>query len=706
MKITKVLIQTDRLNPPDYLVKMNMRLNEDWKYEFYSDEDALNFITNNPIEEFSEASTVFKSFKTGPHKSDFFRYYYLYLRGGVYIDSDFLLKGNLNDIVKDYEFFCVKSMLNNDSIFNGFIGCESKNKIIYMALKNLYFLDKKILDLDYFYNCKNLNNIVENYKSTINSIYEKINDSDNKTKKFLDKKIKMYNEQLVRIHNNSTRIYKTVSSLQTDKESVNLTYTEIIDENNQVLGIHYFAKNVINPDFQIPDKKLKDISETKICLTLDLPDKVNDLFCNGIRQNVLYLGELLLNIGYDTFFSCNKPLTKELTDKMSYDSRFKFIPNEKILSNNFDVVISIGYELELNIIKILKLMKTKIVSYNCGNNYIIDSECMLYNQHPSKKNQVNYIKKNDLIPYDIIWSIPQMTNTNQYYWSTLMRTKCIEVPFVWSNSSIKLAAIAENKTYTDFLYVNKGNEKKIVIFEPNISIMKWCGPSLLVCENAYRKYVNDNKENDNKNEENKIKQVFVNNMYNKGNDKSINTFNMDAFTLFVNNLDLCVDGKISIEARFNSLLFISTFADIVVSHQWENNLNYLYFDMAWMGWPIVHNASLCKDVGYYYDQFNYEEGGNKLIDCLNNHDKNINEYMIRNRQAIDKYLTTNKELQEKYKILISNLFEVKETSVQIIPESVSEEDTELVSKKDTESVSEEIKEIEENIKIEFNNLTI
>lgn len=708
MKITKVLIQTDRLNPPDYLVKMNMRLSEDWKYEFYSDEDALNFMINNPIEEFSEASTVFKSFKSGPHKSDFFRYYYLYLRGGVYIDSDFLLKVNLNDIVKDYEFFCVKSMLNNDSIFNGFIGCESKNKIIYMALKNLYFLDKKILDLDYFYNCKNLNTIVENYKSTINLICEKLNDDDNKTKKNLDKKIKMYDEQLVRIHNNSMRIYRTVSSLQSDKEPVDLTYTEMIDENNQILGIHYFAKNIIKPDFQIPDRKLKDVRETKICLTLDLPDRVNDLFCNGIRQNVLYLGELLLNIGYDTFFSCNKPITKELIDKMSYDLRFKFIPNEKILSNNFDVVISIGYELELNIIKILKLMKTKIVSYNCGNNYIIDSECMLYNQHPSKKNQVNYIKKNGLIPYDIIWSIPQMVNTNQYYWSILMRTKCIEVPFVWSNSSIKLATISENKTYTDFLYVNKGNEKKIVIFEPNISIMKWCGPALLVCEDAYRKSINDNKNdnkennNEDKNEENKnkIKQVFLNNMHNKGNDKSINTFNMDAFTLFVNNLDLCVDGKISIESRFNSLLFISTFADIAVSHQWENNLNYLYFDLAWMGWPIVHNASLCKDVGYYYDQFNYEEGGDKLIDCINNHDKNINEYMIRNRQAIDKYLTTNKELQEKYKILISNLFEDDQSSQSVLELALNT--PQVASTEETTIKSSLTKEQTENIKIEFN----
>ena len=97
-------------------------------------------------------------------------------------------------------------------------------------------------------------------------------------------------------------------------------------------------------------------------------------------------------------------------------------------------------------------------------------------------------------------------------------------------------------------------------------------------------------------------------------------------------------------------------ADIAVSHQLENPLNYLYLDLAWMGWPVVHNAHLCKDVGYYYEGFNYEEGGNVLLDVINNHDKNADEYLKRNREIIDRYLPINKKLQESYKILIDNLF--------------------------------------------------
>lgn len=89
-----------------------------------------------------------------------------------------------------------------------------------------------------------------------------------------------------------------------------------------------------------------------------------------------------------------------------------------------------------------------------------------------------------------------------------------------------------------------------------------------------------------------------------------------------------------------------------------------------------------------------------MIDCINNHDKNINEYMIRNRQAIDKYLTTNKELQEKYKILISNLFEDDQSSQSVLELALNT--PQVASTEETTIKSSLTKEQTENIKIEFN----
>lgn len=653
MKIPKVLIQTNNIEPPNYYKNMIKNFIPNWEYKFFNDEDIIEFIKNNPIEEFKDALEIFNNIEKGPHKADFFRYYYIYINGGVYLDYDALLNIDLDNVIKNYSFFCVKSLLNNNSMFNGFIGAEPKNIIIYEALKEFYYMDKNILKIDYFYICKNLYSIIDNYKNLLNSFL--LNSED-----IINIKCKIFNERLVRIGDGVRREFYDMFEIKKDTQKTDSSFTEVIDENNKIIATHYYDKSIITPNYHIPNRKLKNINELKIGITLDLPDTLVNLFCNGIRQNVIYLGELLLNIGYDTYFVINKTFNEDLLKNIFYDQRFKFIKHSKILSMDFDVLISIGYEVELDTLKMLKYSKTKIVSYNCGNNFIIDCETMLYNQHPKRQGHINYIKKNGHISYDIIWSIPQMTNTNQHYWSTLFRAKCIEVPFIWSDKAILLSQISNNKTYEDLLYKKRDNEKKLVIFEPNISIMKWCGPALLSCENAYRDI----------SDKNKIRQVFINNVKDKEKDTSINSFNIDAFTRYVNNLDLCVDGKLSIESRFNTLTFMSVYADIAVSFQWENNLNYIYFDLAWMGWPIIHNASLCKDVGYYYSEFNYKEGGQKIIEAIENHDNNADDYLKRNRNAIDKYLPTNKELQNKYIELISDLFKEEENKQQTENENI------------------------------------
>jgi hypothetical protein len=640
MKVTKILFQSSLFKPPSYLIERHMGPNPEWQYFHFDDEELFDYIEQNPIEEFPNSLEIAKTLK-GPHRTDFFRYYYLYLNGGVYLDYDAVLNVPLNDIVKNYNFFTVKSILNNDSVFNGFIGAEPKNTIIYQALKAAYNANVKSGETEYFYNCITLMTIINNYKQVLQDLfvnYETIFNS----------KCKLFTEKLVRIVDGVKITYSDLDeSKRITKPETGNSYSIVVDDDNEILVTHHYITKDIYPETPFPDRHPTSVGATRIGITLDLPVKIQDLYSNGIRQNVYYLGELLVNIGYDFYFIINKSYNEEIIEKSFYDNRFKYIKYNRILTMNFDVVVSIGFEMDLSILKYLRQMKTKIVSYNCGNNYIIDSECMLFSQHPAKNNQINYIRPKAYVPYDIIWSIPQMTNTNQYYWQTLMRAKCIEVPFIWSDKSIHLIQLSENKKYEELLYRNRGPEKKLVIFEPNISIMKWCGPSLLSCENAYRSLENKSM----------ISGVFVNNISGRDTDSSINKFNLDAFTIYVNNFDLCADKKVTIEGRFNTLAFMNAYGDIAVSHQWENNLNYLYFDLAWMGWPIVHNASLCRDVGYYYPEFNYEEGGNKIIEAIKTHEENKDEYLERNRRVIDKYLPTNRELQQKYIKLISDLFE-------------------------------------------------
>ena len=61
------------------------RATEGFKYEYYTDDACISFLRR----EYSEShADVFRDLPCGAHKADFFRYCYLYKRGGVYMDID------------------------------------------------------------------------------------------------------------------------------------------------------------------------------------------------------------------------------------------------------------------------------------------------------------------------------------------------------------------------------------------------------------------------------------------------------------------------------------------------------------------------------------------------------------------------------------------------------------------------------------------
>ena len=94
-----------------------------------------------------------------------------------------------------------------------------------------------------------------------------------------------------------------------------------------------------------------------------------------------------------------------------------------------------GLHIDLSVAKILKYMKTKIVRYCCGNNYIVDSEKILYSQHSDRYLEFNYTTEDDKY-HDEKLGIPQHTNTQKYYWKTLYRAEHKVVPLIWSNVAI------------------------------------------------------------------------------------------------------------------------------------------------------------------------------------------------------------------------------------------------------------------------------
>jgi hypothetical protein len=123
----------------------------------------------------------------------------------------------------------------------------------------------------------------------------------------------------------------------------------------------------------------------------------------------------------------------------------------------------------------------------------------------------------------------------------------------------------------------------------------------------------------------------------------------------MNQLDIVRSHKASFVGRFDTPQFLAEMTDAVISHQWENALNYFYLEVCWQGYPLIHNAYLCDDIGYYYKGNDVQEGSRMLQHALERHDDDAYEYLLRQRGAIARFLPSHPAVTSEYARLIQDL---------------------------------------------------
>ena len=350
--------------------------------------------------------------------------------------------------------------------------------------------------------------------------------------------------------------------------------------------------------------------------------QIEKIWSNGIVQNVLNLYFLLKNIPefnvflVDPVFNENKNL--DLEDNI-------FLKQLDDLVDDLNLILIIGVEIKDEHYNKLKKNGCKIIHYNCGSNYMINMEMVLFDI--DKK--INNIYKHTP---DEIWIIPQNYETNKYYFETIYKKPSKSIPFIWSSFFID----KKMNTYNDmnFFYKPNNEEKRISIFEPNIDVVKYALYPILICEMLY----NENK--------NLIDKLYVTN--------TDNIKNNPLFIDIMKHLNIVNDGIATFESRYNTPYFLGKYTDVVVSHQIYNPLNYAYLDALYLDYPLVHNAYMIKDAGYYYDGFDVETGKEMLKYALTEHDNNLEEHNEKNKKVLQRYLPTNEENIDNYRKLIKN----------------------------------------------------
>lgn len=160
MPISKIIFQTSPQSQDQYVIDMIKEKAPDWDYKHFTDKAIIEYFINNPLQEFPFILNVFQRLKFGAHKADLFRYYFLYIEGGVFIDSDAMIETDIENIVKKYDFFSVNSYIEG-TVFQGFIGCSPCNPIIYEALKDAYTIDIDNLTKHYHLLTANMYTIIK-----------------------------------------------------------------------------------------------------------------------------------------------------------------------------------------------------------------------------------------------------------------------------------------------------------------------------------------------------------------------------------------------------------------------------------------------------------------------------------------------------------------------------------------------------------------
>lgn len=377
----------------------------------------------------------------------------------------------------------------------------------------------------------------------------------------------------------------------------------------------------------------------KIGITLALKSYSESIWTNGMKQNVLMFAHMLKNSknDYDVCILNTNKLDEENIPKPSYLSDLEvYFFDDKYME--MDLIVMMGAQVhESKILKFKEDKNKKYVAYKCGNNYILNAEKVLFEEN--KKKYIEYETT-----FDEVWYIPQQHETNFGFFKTVYRTNALIVPFIWHHKFLLQSVKDIEKSHSEgkykkgYKYVPHKEQKTIGVMEPNINIVKYALIPSLIVEESYRTDIGKEK----------IRSLMITNA-----EKLKSNYE---FMGIVKTFDLFKDKKISAESRYQTAFILTQHLDVLVCHQVLNPLNYLYLDAAFLGYPVLHNAPLCKDLGYYYEGSDTVEGSKQLNYILTEHDNNLTEYHERNDEVLQRYHADNEKLVETYDKLIYNLY--------------------------------------------------
>lgn len=366
-----------------------------------------------------------------------------------------------------------------------------------------------------------------------------------------------------------------------------------------------------------------------ITITVENPAAVS-VFSNGICQNIVLLRELYTRCaGVANAYLINvaSPAREAYggTDWEPY--REWFISLEEAHAK-CDVVVACNGFLGEETCRRFRQDGRKLVKHVLGPELCIFNEKVLFGTSPAGI----YPRRQ----YDAVWYSPHYERDRHFH---EVRYDCAARPaaYIWDPRFLQhhirqLQAKDPNYPGT---YVSRGRTaRRVAVMEPNINLVKTCTIPIVVAEKLQRR-----------------SPECLDRLYVFGG-KSVMT-NKDLVD-FVKDLEVHRAKKCFFEARYPIVWTLKNYADTVLSHQNQNELNYLYLDAAWLGYPVVHNSPMMRELGWYYPENDAAEAARLLQWVALNFDQGERaaDYLRRSREFAKRYAPDLAENVRCYEELI------------------------------------------------------
>ncbi len=367
-------------------------------------------------------------------------------------------------------------------------------------------------------------------------------------------------------------------------------------------------------------------TKNKQCIIL-ASNEVSDvsLFTNGLTQNIIVLYELFETLGYESYLLQHSISHSE---KKEFIFSYRTIHLQDLIHNTKPIkaFIEIGMSIDVTTRNYLRSIGTKLIKLYLGNIINIDIETIQY--YPSM-----FFNHHLVGETDEIWTSPHYYQHLDYA-AILNRTDMKNsrvVPYVWDSCFITQYS---TKEMIEWKSPNDWKQQDIVIMDPSISFQKCTFYSLLLIEAFSKKYPEWNGK--------------------------VHIINGDRLKLCLNSchyvlpsLSLYKSGRIHLygRKRIHEILKEHRSA-CFITHQWNNDYNYLTLELLYCNYPIIHNSEGWSNYGYYYSINEWDKAIETLYNALCNHKENLNIYKSHSANLIWKHSLHNPSIQSRWKKIL------------------------------------------------------